>query len=433
MDIVIAESPPREGVSRRVFYGWWVLGAGSVIMGVGSGVSGYAATIFFVPVATALGLSHAATSLATSIARLENSLFAFVVGYIIDRFGPRPAIAFGMSLMGIGLICFGLFADSLVSLIITWSFMVALGGSIGAFPPVWAALNNWFVRGKGRAMGIGMAAQSLGGLLIAPALALLIALTDWRTAAIVTGVVVLAVTVPLSRVMVARPADMGLQPDGDPPRPRADVPSRDLDAILAAQRTVTNFTLREALRTPALWILNFSFGIRQMVAGGVTLHLSPMLQAGGLSSVHAGTMVGVMALMGIVGAMVIGHLADRYERRKVAGAAVGIEAAALFILFFGDTGWTLYLFLAGYGFSIGVHTLNRVMLGDYWGQSHYARLWGLLSMGTTPLAVVGPVLAGWVFDTYQSYAPVILLFAVLCTASAIGYYNCRRPAAPMAR
>ncbi|MBI4212676.1 MAG: MFS transporter, partial [Chloroflexi bacterium] len=193
-----------------MFYGWWVLAAGSVIMGVASGVTSYAATIFFIPVSTALGLSYAATSLATSIARLDNSLFAFAVGYAIDRYGPRPAIAVGMTLMGLGLILFGLFADSLLTLVITWSFMVALGGSIGAFPPVWAALNNWFVRGKGRAMGIGMAAQSVGGLLIAPGLALLIALWDWRTAAVVTGVLVLVVTVPLARVVRTRPADLGL-------------------------------------------------------------------------------------------------------------------------------------------------------------------------------------------------------------------------------
>ncbi len=429
----VARGDGQRWSPSRVFYGWWVLAAGSGIMGVASGVSGYAATIFFVPVSTALGLSHAATSLATSVARLENSVFAFFVGYMIDRFGPRPAVAFGMTLMGTGLILFGLFADSLLTLIITWSFMVALGGSIGAFPPVWAALNNWFVRGKGRAMGIGMAAQSLGGLLLAPLLALMISLWDWRTAAVVTGIGVLITTVPLARVMRARPSDMGLLPDGDVPGREAAQQEGTLKASVREARVITNFTLKQAMRTRSFWILNGSFGIRQMVQGGVTLHLSPLLQAGGLSSVHAGTLVGLMAFMGIVGAMVIGYLSDRFERRRIAAAVVALEAASLFLLFFGGVSWTVYLFLVGYGFAIGVHTLNRVILGDYWGQSHYARLWGILSMGTTPLAITGPVLAGWVFDTTQSYAPAILLFASLDALAAVGYFFCRRPAAPATR
>ena len=418
------------GLKGRPFYGWNVLAAGSVIMGVASGVSGYAATIFFVPISTALGLSYAATSLATSVARLENSVLAYFVGYAIDRFGPRPAIAVGMGLTGIGLILFGLFANSLLTLIVTWSFMVALGASIGGFPPVWAAINNWFVRKKGRAMGIGMAAQSLGGLLIAPVLALLIATWGWRTAAVVVGVFVLAVTLPISRVVHGRPSDLGLRPDGDPPLPERDGAKAAGPTVFVPYR-IANFSLKQATRTSALWILCVSFGFRQMVAGGVTLHLSPMLQAEGLSSVQAGAMVGLLAFMGIVGALVIGYLADRVERRLVAAGVVGMESLSLFVLFFGGAGWTVYLFLIGYGFAIGVHTLNRVLLGDYFGQTHYARLWGLLSVCTTPLAISGPVLAGWVFDTTRSYRSVILVFAVLLAVAAIGYLNCRRPATPL--
>lgn len=420
----VARHAPRR--SSAPFYGWRVLAAGSVIMGVASGVSGYAATVFFVPVSTALGLSHAATSLATSVARLENSFLAFFVGWAIDRWGPRPAILVGMSLTGLGLVLFGLFANSLITLIVTWSFMVALGTSIGGFPPVWATLNNWFVRRKGQAMGVGMAAQSLGGLLVAPVLALLIATWGWRTAAVISGVFVLVVTLPVSRVMHARPADLGLLPDGDPPEASPAIASTPVGAV----RGIDNYSLREAVRERSLWLLGLGFGLRQLVAGGVTLHLSPMLQHEGLSSVYAGAMVGLLAFMGIVGALVIGYLADRFERRRVAGAVVTVESLSLFALYFGGVGWALYPFLIGYGFAIGVHTLNRVLLGDYFGQSHYARLWGLLSVCTTPLAIIGPVFAGWVFDTTQSYRSVTLVFAVLLSVAAVSYFRCRRPAPP---
>jgi cyanate permease len=201
---------------------------------------------------------------------------------------------------------------------------------------------------------------------------------------------------------------------------------------IAIRQPIANFSVTEAVRTPTLWILGMSFGLRQMVAGGVTLHLSPILQEQGLSSIRAGAMVGILAFMGVIGALVIGYLADRVERRLVAAAVVGIESLSLFVLFFGGVGWTLYIFLIGYGFAIGVHTLNRVLLGDYFGQSHYARLWGLVNVCTTPLAFSGPVLAGWMFDTTQTYRDVVFVSALLLSVAAIGYFNCRRPIMPRA-
>ena len=423
---------------QKVFYGWWLLAAGGGIMGVASGVTGYAATVFFLPVSAALGLSHTATSLATSVARMENTFFAFFIGYAIDRFGPRRPIVFGMTLMGIGLVLFGLFARSLLSFIVTWSFMVALGGSIGGFPPVWAALNNWFVRRKGRAMGIGMACQSLGGLIIAPTLAVLIASYNWHTAAVLTGIAVLVTTIPLAFVIRTRPSDMGLLPDGDAPHPAVGeaatravsaerVPDESTNRAGEVYPQVRNFTLKQAVRTPAFWFLNTGFGLRQMVSSGVTLHLSPLLQEDGFSSVRAAGMIGLLAIIGIIGALVIGHLSDHYERRRVAAGVVAIESLSLFVLYFASGGWMVYVFLAGYGFAIGVHAMNRVILGDYFGQSHYARLWGVLGVTTTPLAIIGPLFAGWMFDHTNSYHTVILVFAIVEVMAALAYYNTRRP------
>ena len=413
----------------KVFFGWWVLAAGSGIMGVASGVTGYGATVFFLPVSAALGLSRTATSLATSVARMENTFFAYFIGYAIDRFGPRRPIIFGMTLMGVGLVMFGLFARSLLTFIVTWSFMVALGGSIGGFPPIWAALNNWFVRRKGRAMGIGMAAQSLGGLIIAPTLALLIARWQWHMAAVIMGIAVLALTLPLAVVIRTRPSDMGLRPDGDAPAQPKPAVATPLTTMLVSC-TVTNFTLKEAVKTPAFWFLNTGFGLRQMVSSGVTLHLSPLLQADGFSSVRAAGMIGLLAFIGIIGALLIGLMSDRFERSRVAAGVIAIEALSLLFLSLSGGGWMVYLFLGGYGFAIGVHTMNRVILGDYFGQSHYARLWGILGVTTTPLAIIGPLFAGWMFDRTQSYHTVIMVFALMESISAVAYYNCRRPRMP---
>ncbi|MEX2599125.1 MAG: MFS transporter [Dehalococcoidia bacterium] len=418
---------------RRIFYGWWILVSSCIIMGFSSGIITYGATVFFSPVANALNLSRTATSLALALSRMENTLLAYPIGYCIDRFGPRPMALAGMTLLGTGLILFGLFANSLFTFILFWTFMVALGGTIGGYAPHWAALNNWFVKKKGRAMGIGMSAQALGGFLIAPALALMISLWDWRAAAVIAGVAVLAVALPVASVIRTRPSDMGLRPDGDvrdadppgAPSPTAATPTT------VHRHTIINFTLKQATRTRSLWLLSTALGMRQLVQGGVIFHLSPMLQDSGYSGVQAGSMVGLVAFLAIFGAITVGTLSDRFERRKVAAAISIVEAGSLFILFFAGTGWPVYLFLVGYGFAQGTHTLNRAILGEYFGQSHYARLWGVMSTATTPLSFAGPVFAGWMFDTTGTYNTVILIFAVLLACNVLVYYNCRRPSTPV--
>ena len=432
-----SESSPIEGKKRQpLFHGWWVLAANSFVMGFSSGVTNYGATVFFNPVSSALGLSRTVTSIAIAMARAENTVLAPLIGYFIDRFGPRGPIFVGMSMMGLGLIMFGLFANNLLLFIITWTFMVSLGANIGGFAPNWATINNWFVRKKGRAMGIGMASQAMGGVILAPLLAFIISRWGWETGAIVTGIAIFLLVLPVARIIRTRPQEMGLLPDGDQPEQiltQATLVGEDASQNASQPKAVTpsgNFSIGQARRTTAFWVLMAALGLRQMGQAGIVLHLSPMLQERySFGEVQAGTFVGVMAFMGVIGAIAAGLLSDRFSRRKVMGTIVAIEATSLFLLVLGNTG-LVYVFIVMYGVGQGAHALNRAILGEYFGNSHYARLWGLLSMATTPLAAAGPIYAGWLSES-SGYGKVLFTFMFLYGISSILYWNCRRPSLPV--
>jgi MFS family permease len=332
-------------------------------------------------------------------------------------------------------VLFGLFANSLPLFILTWTFMVAAGANIGGFAPNWAAINNWFVRRKGQAMGFGMAAQSLGGVILAPVLAFLIARWDWRTAAVVAGVMLALVVLPVARVVRTRPEEMGQRPDGDSLLPEVSAP---LGGAETSQKSgtsfradVAHFTVRQAARTPALWFLIFGMGLRQFGQSSLMLHLSPLLQDRGFDPVQAGAMVGLVASMGIVGAVVSGWVSDRFPRHRVMAIIVSVEVVAILSLVLADQTWQVYPFLLAYGFGLGAHALNRAILGEYFGQDHYAKIWGLISMTATPLAAAGPVYAGWVFDTTQEYTGALLTYVVAYAVAALFYLYCRRPQAPV--
>ena len=151
----------------------------------------------------------------------------------------------------------------------------------------------------------------------------------------------------------------------------------------------------------------------------------------GFGAIEAGGLISVLAVMGVIGALVAGVTGDRYPRRRVMGIIVGFECVGFFLLVLGDFAF-VYAFLILFGFGQGSHALNRAILGEYFGNSHYARLWGILSMATTPLAAAGPIYAGWVSDS-SGYGEVVFAFMILYGISAVLYWNCRHPAPPISQ
>lgn len=401
-------------------------------MGFSSGITGYGATVFFNPVSNALKISRTVTSIAIAMTRAENTILALLIGYVVDKFGPRPPIIFGMILMALGLILFGIYANSLLLFVVTWTFMVALGASIGGFAPNWATINNWFERKKGRAMGIGMAAQSMGGVIMAPLLAVMIYNWGWRVAAVVSGILVALVVLPVTKIIRTRPQDMGLQPDGYTNlRPEARSSSMGTETSSHQDNigvvSTKDFSIRHATKTSAFWFLFGGYSVRQMGQSGIMLHISPLLQEiYGVSPVEAGGLVGLIALIGVFGAIIGGTAGDRYHKRVIMSIIVAIEVVALGLVLTGVHA-SLYIFILGFGFGQGAHAINRAILGEYFGHSHYARLWGIIGMAAAPMAVVGPIFTGWLSETSGSYLGVIRIFMFLYAGSSILYLNCKPP------
>ena len=211
----------QERVTRRavsflhIFYGWYIVGTSMVIHLWMSIVWVYGMQVFFTPIITTFGWSRTALSGAFSLQRLEGSVEAPILGFMLDRFGPRRIIIVGAFMGGLGLISLS-FVQTL------WMFYVSvLLTAIGTSACIgqtrnWAIV-QWFRRKRGRALGIG----STGAVFSGPLLVIILLLVEnlgWRTAFLVTGVSSWVIVIPLSVVFRARPESYGYLPDGDPPR-----------------------------------------------------------------------------------------------------------------------------------------------------------------------------------------------------------------------
>jgi sugar phosphate permease len=131
-----------------------------------------------------------------------------------------------------------------------------------------ATVNHWFRRKRGLAMSIVQTGQSIGGVLIFPLVALAVLKLGWRTAAFLSGLVVLML-LPLVLLIRRSPESMGLLPDGErrPPADQSQTP------VLLRHQDADDFTAREALRTPTFWLLAAFHGLRNIPYSGVSVHL----------------------------------------------------------------------------------------------------------------------------------------------------------------
>ena len=207
-----------------LFYGWWIVAAGFGIEFLVGALIFHAYGAYAVLLREEFGWDKTVLMLSAAFAmsRAESGILGPVQGWLTDRFGPRALIRVGMGIFGVGFLLFSRI-DGPVVFFLTF-FMMAVGSSLGGYLPVSVAIVTWFRRRRAQALSISGMGMATGGLL-APLLAAFFSpLTrfGWRWTAVASGLLVLAIGVPLAQVVRNRPEAYGLSPDGRraPPRRR---------------------------------------------------------------------------------------------------------------------------------------------------------------------------------------------------------------------
>ena len=401
----------------RVFYGWWIVAIGCVQDAVKGGLFNTGFTLYFLPVLTELNLSRAATSLPFSLSRLEAALGAPLVGYLIDRFDVRVMLVVGTVLAGVGLILLSLTHSYLLFLLV-FIGPLSFGFQAGFNQATLAAVNSWFRRKRGLAMAVVQTGQSIGGVVIFPLVALAVLNLGWRTAAVLSGLVVFLL-LPLVLLIRRSPESMGLLPDGEA-GPSAPEPRPTSTGTAPADADVREFTTREALRTPTFWLLAAFHGLRNVPYAGVTVHLVPLLIWKGLDEPAAAFYVGLTALATVVIRPLTGWLGDRQSKQTIGAVGVLLGAAGLIVLAYGDGAWwALVLFAVLFSFGDGVNSVTWALVGDMFGRAHFATIRGWISIFQSFASMPAAVYTGWVYDRTQSYTQALIAFVICYAAAAV--------------
>ena len=317
-----------------------------------------------------------------------------------------------------------------------WQFYlligVAYGVSITAIGPqivTPTVIAKWFIRMRGRAIAIMDSGKNAGAVVFVPLTAFIIVNFGWRDAWFVLGIVMFILVVPLSALLVRRtPEDVQLVPDGVESHDRAAIPKPAARPDLATEH---DWTLREAARTPALWLIIVSTSISGAGGGGFLPHAIPALTDTGYSTAVATTLLVVLSILIVVSKMTWGMLGERIQVRYLLALSYIAAASTMLVMVLVDGGPLIMLSPVLYGVGGGGPApLVGLMWANYFGRGSLGGIRGVFFPATEALVAVSPVFAGYIFDTTGNYDAAFLVFGLCFAVGAVVILLAKRPEAP---
>jgi MFS family permease len=418
-----------------IFYGWRMVGLVTAIRIVGGGLHQFGFTVFFLPISQDLGISRAATSLAFSLSRAQGAIEAPLVGYLIDRYGPRPIIVTAVFLAGVGYIMLS-WVNSYTTFMIVYLGVICLAFVAGFVHSPLVVANSWFIRQRARAMTVVSAAVPIGGALISPLLALGVASIGWRWSAFASGCIFLLVCLPLSFQLRRSPESMGLLPDGE----IKELTTGRTGTADTATNEAPEFTSGQAMKTWAFWLLVISMTARVTCYSTATVHFVPLMVWKGLSEGAAASLLGAFAFVNLVAHFVLGWIADRVNKPKLLAACHLLPALSVPPLLSDSGYWQLWFFTIAFTFLDASFPIIWATVGDFFGRRNFATIRGMMSFFYMWGSFAGPIMAGVIYDRTQSYVMALwiilwlLVFATLLVLFLIRpWTNCMTPTNPIPR
>ena len=429
---------------QRVFYGWWIVAISAGADALKHGTFNRGFTFYVSPLSKELGVGVAIVSLAEMLGRLEGGLQGPLMGWLNDKFGPRFIMVLGGGTSGLGFILLGLTSNYIYFLLV-FVGLLSLGFRAGYNNALMPAINQWFRRHRALAMAVAGMGSPLGGILIAPMMGLLVYEIGWRNAAFISGAAILAVVMPLALFVYRSPEEKGLLPDGAKPRAVPPAPAQGSQATARAASFRPppgdpDFTAREAMKTPAFWLLVWAVGLRNTVHSGMQFLLAPVivwfLMGSGRpedDSVRlSALLVGLLSLSSLIMNPIVGWLGDNWSKQRLSAVAMVGGALSLAVLL-NQSGalWQACLFVVLLAVSETANPLAWAIMGDFFGRRSYATLRGWQHLPDQMMSMSTPVWMGFIYDSTGSYYWALLPLVVIYAFAAVSYWLIPRPKPPV--
>ena len=393
------------------FYGWIVVAVAFVTLGIGVNAR-TSFSLLFPPILAEFGWDRALTAAAFSIGFVASTIFAPFIGLLMDRFGPRYVLAFGLLMVSAGMASATRIQTPL-HLYLTLGVLVVGGSVFTSYIGHSLFLPNWFVRRRGLAIGIAFSGVGIGSIVIFPWMQDVIDNVGWRQACWMMALLLCVALIPLNVLFQRhRPEDMGLLPDGDAALSRAEPGQEARSNVVDPDWAAIDWTVGRAMRTARYWWVFIGFFTALFAWYAVQVHQTKYLIESGFDPGQAAYALGWVALTGIVGQIALGHLSDRFGREWAWTAAelgfVLCYAALLLLPRYPTPAMMpamMYVVVASQGLlGYGLTSVMGAIPAELFQGKHYGAIFGTLSLGASLGAGCGPWMAGMIYDRFGSYA-----------------------------
>lgn len=409
--------------SSSFFYGWYIVGVGILVNIAGTFAFSSTLSIFLKPITEELGVSRGAFSLIRTFEIGIAALIVPLLGPWIDRYGGRGVLVLGALMEGTGLLLSGLVQTFWQFVLVRCSLVIAGEALLGSLV-INVTIAQWFVRKRGRAMGIANLGTGIAKLGIPLCAASLFVLVGWRSTWAIFGIIApLLVVAPALIFMHRKPEDIGLRPDGEPPLQNLDKLFMGGETPTSERRpnhAETRWRRSEVMRLPSFWLLIFTFGIASVGIAGLNLHIFSYVTDIGYSPLVAASFMSTIALTQLGSTLIWGMLADRFDVRKVSsvqfliqgvGLVTAISSADILLVYAG-------FFLYGTGLA-GSFVLREVIWANFFGRASLGTVRGLSLFFSHLFAASGAPFFGFLHDRMGSYSLSFTIFSCALFTSSL--------------
>lgn len=409
----------------RVYYGYWIIALAFVSQFIAVGMLNYVAGAFMTPMSDALGWTRSEFTWPRTLGQLIMALVGFVIGARVDRYGARRFMLAGTTIIVAAALLLSQIQAYWQWLLVN-GVILTMGTALIGNLVVNVTLAKWFVTQRGRAVALSSMGVSFAGVLLVPAITVVIDAWGWRAAWQVLAVAAGLLMYPVAMLMRRTPEDHGWHPDG--------LSREQIAAGHGARASLdyaSSLTRAQALRTPAFYLLVLAFGLFTINIGVMLLQTIPFMTDAGFPRTTAALMITVASLPSMLSKPLWGYIIDKADAMPMAALGAGLTGIALLIIIFSVRAGShpgVYggYFLLGIGWG-GMIPIQEVIWANFFGRRHIGAVRSAAMPFSLLIGASAPLLTSYYFDWVGDYYGALFTVAGLNLLSALIISTIPRP------
>jgi MFS family permease len=384
----------------------------------------YSYGVFFKAIAEDFGGSRLGVAIGLTVTNAVGAIAAPYVGRALDKYPLRNVMGIGALFMAFGFLGLS-FVQNELQFYLVLGLFIGFGASSMGNLATSKLVTNWFDKRRGTALGIAAAGVSLSGVIMPYISAELIENFGWRQGFLVYSAFTFLVVVPLIfRLVISRPEDVGLRPDGAMP-----IKFDDGSILPPVEKAPPKMRLLELFKEHNFRMIVLTFSLLFCSMSATLTHMIPRLTDFGYTLVEASLVMSLCAGFGVVGKLSFGWLSDRLSVRKVMAIVIFKQFTGQYLMFSSLDYLTFAIGASMFGYGVGgVVPMHGAVVGKTFGRDRFGAVLGLMRPAMFPIQILGVPFAGWIFDVTGSYDIAFQVFLGLYFLAALAVSFYRQPA-----